>query len=424
MPTAASPARSSRRRAPVTSRSPASPNEPPFERLTTGGWSVMNLGLHASALLGRGSRATAAVGKAIFALERGKATKLADAPAPVIALAASANGHRRRDRTRARAVAGCEVGSRSRRRRTTSRCCSTHAGRSSSTASSSSRPASSSRGRSAFTCRPRRSSRTRSRRDSVLAASARELVTIKSGVATREALPALAIADRRDRRRSRRPRRDRDARRPARTARRTARGPTTEVRDEPPADARRATAGGVRNKVTDDDGGAKPERHLASHLFNLAVLAAGTIGLAVMMDRLGWANAKQRARRSRRLVRRDHRARPRRARARCRRDPPVHATRGAHGVVLARARGAGERPRDQHLRARRRRRRGHEGLDAGRPRAARSRAVVDRAVQPRDVLHLGRDRAGRRADHRGRRRPAARARGRRVDRARACWCRS
>jgi hypothetical protein len=62
--------------------------EPPFERLATG-WSVMNLGLHASALLGRGPRATAAVGKTIFALERGKATKLADAPAPVTALAAS-----------------------------------------------------------------------------------------------------------------------------------------------------------------------------------------------------------------------------------------------------------------------------------------------------------------------------------------------
>ena len=65
-------------------------NAPPFERLDAGGWSVMNLGLHANALLGRGSRATAAVGKAIFALERGKATKLADATAPVLAVAASA----------------------------------------------------------------------------------------------------------------------------------------------------------------------------------------------------------------------------------------------------------------------------------------------------------------------------------------------
>jgi hypothetical protein len=44
--------------------------------------------------------------------------------------------------------------------------------------------------------------------------------------------------------------------------------------------------------VTDDDD-AKPERHLASHLFNLAVLAGGTIGLAVLLNRLGWTNAKQ-----------------------------------------------------------------------------------------------------------------------------------
>lgn len=63
---------------------------PPFERLHGGGWSVMNVGLHANALLGRGPRPTAAVGKAIFALEPGKATKLADAPAPVLAVAASA----------------------------------------------------------------------------------------------------------------------------------------------------------------------------------------------------------------------------------------------------------------------------------------------------------------------------------------------
>jgi hypothetical protein len=63
---------------------------PPFERLPKTGWSVMNLGLHAIATLGRGARATAAVGRAVFTLERGKATKLADAPANVIALGASA----------------------------------------------------------------------------------------------------------------------------------------------------------------------------------------------------------------------------------------------------------------------------------------------------------------------------------------------
>jgi hypothetical protein len=36
---------------------------------------------------------------------------------------------------------------------------------------------------------------------------------------------------------------------------------------------------------------APPERHLASHVFNLAVLAAGTVGLAVLLNRLGWQNA-------------------------------------------------------------------------------------------------------------------------------------
>jgi hypothetical protein len=65
-------------------------NAPPFERLPKTGWSVMNLGLHAIATLGRGERATAAVGRGVFALERGKATKLGDAPANVIALGASA----------------------------------------------------------------------------------------------------------------------------------------------------------------------------------------------------------------------------------------------------------------------------------------------------------------------------------------------
>ncbi|HEX4450781.1 MAG TPA: lysylphosphatidylglycerol synthase transmembrane domain-containing protein [Kofleriaceae bacterium] len=36
-----------------------------------------------------------------------------------------------------------------------------------------------------------------------------------------------------------------------------------------------------------------PDHHLASHLFNLAVLAGGTIGLAVLLNKLGWANANQ-----------------------------------------------------------------------------------------------------------------------------------
>lgn len=69
--------------------------EPPYELVPpsahdAGGWSVMNLGRRASAILGRGPRATAAVGKTVFALERGKATRIADAPAVVLALGASA----------------------------------------------------------------------------------------------------------------------------------------------------------------------------------------------------------------------------------------------------------------------------------------------------------------------------------------------
>jgi hypothetical protein len=63
---------------------------PPFERLPKTGWSVMNLGLHAIATLGRGERATAAVGRGVFTLERGNAIKLGDAPANVIALGANA----------------------------------------------------------------------------------------------------------------------------------------------------------------------------------------------------------------------------------------------------------------------------------------------------------------------------------------------
>jgi hypothetical protein len=65
-------------------------NAPPFELLPHGGWSVMNLGLHAIATLGHGERTVAAVGRSVFALERGKATKLGDAPANVIALGANA----------------------------------------------------------------------------------------------------------------------------------------------------------------------------------------------------------------------------------------------------------------------------------------------------------------------------------------------
>src|SRR5262245_28618338 len=37
---------------------------------------------------------------------------------------------------------------------------------------------------------------------------------------------------------------------------------------------------------------AKPEKHLASHVFNLTVFAVGGIGLAFMLRRLGWDNVR------------------------------------------------------------------------------------------------------------------------------------
>lgn len=64
---------------------------PPF-KLKGGAWSVMNVGLRAKAIVGTGSRLLAAVGKRVFALDREKPAKLADAPASVVALAGSANG--------------------------------------------------------------------------------------------------------------------------------------------------------------------------------------------------------------------------------------------------------------------------------------------------------------------------------------------
>jgi len=56
----------------------------------TGEWNLVVLGLHAKAILGRGSRATAAFGRQVFGLDTGKPVRLADAPAPVAMLAASA----------------------------------------------------------------------------------------------------------------------------------------------------------------------------------------------------------------------------------------------------------------------------------------------------------------------------------------------
>lgn len=54
-----------------------------------GAWQMIVLGLHAKAILGRGRRATAAVGRQVFVLESRTPVRLADAPGPVLALAAS-----------------------------------------------------------------------------------------------------------------------------------------------------------------------------------------------------------------------------------------------------------------------------------------------------------------------------------------------
>ena len=64
---------------------------PPF-KLKAGAWTALNLGLKARAILGSGSRVLAAVGKSVFALDRAKPAKLAEAPESVNALAGSSSG--------------------------------------------------------------------------------------------------------------------------------------------------------------------------------------------------------------------------------------------------------------------------------------------------------------------------------------------
>ena len=61
----------------------------PF-RLARDGWTDIVLGQHPAAIVGAGPRPVAAQGRTLFALDRMPATKLGDAPEPVLALAASA----------------------------------------------------------------------------------------------------------------------------------------------------------------------------------------------------------------------------------------------------------------------------------------------------------------------------------------------
>ncbi|HSD87582.1 MAG TPA: hypothetical protein VLB44_08700, partial [Kofleriaceae bacterium] len=61
-------------------------------KLKGNAWTSVHLALKAKAILGAGSRALAAAGKSIYALDKGRPAKLADAPAPVLALAGGPGG--------------------------------------------------------------------------------------------------------------------------------------------------------------------------------------------------------------------------------------------------------------------------------------------------------------------------------------------
>jgi hypothetical protein len=63
----------------------------PFKLRATG-WSAIGFGRKARPIVGTGTRVLAAVGKSVFALDKGEPQKLADAPTAVIALAASGAG--------------------------------------------------------------------------------------------------------------------------------------------------------------------------------------------------------------------------------------------------------------------------------------------------------------------------------------------
>lgn len=64
----------------------------PAFKLKGGAWTSIHLELKGNPILGTGSRVLAAIGKNIYALDRGQPAKLAEAPAPVLALAATATG--------------------------------------------------------------------------------------------------------------------------------------------------------------------------------------------------------------------------------------------------------------------------------------------------------------------------------------------
>lgn len=61
-------------------------------KLRDGVWSSVYFDTKTKAVLGTGSRALAAAGKSIYALDRGRVMKLGDAPEPVLALAGSRGG--------------------------------------------------------------------------------------------------------------------------------------------------------------------------------------------------------------------------------------------------------------------------------------------------------------------------------------------
>lgn len=64
---------------------------PPF-RLARDGWTVVQLSTRAQPIVGAGSRVVAAIGRAVFALDKPEPAKLPEAPDPVVLLGASAAG--------------------------------------------------------------------------------------------------------------------------------------------------------------------------------------------------------------------------------------------------------------------------------------------------------------------------------------------